>query len=150
MSHLVHIENHNGFDIYFNRLNGFWETTLGSTKATKCSYESVKTSINDFVKTNKDANFTPYQIEKFNTTEGLEIATVVGITKNKLYIVEDSDGKRWKYSYEMKYWSMRNPNNDVIYNQIMQLQQEFNKVEQEHENKIDELENQLTLLPSTN
>ena len=137
----VLIETYRGWEIYFDTdAESFYcHSERYDNEKKKQSFAATKKYIDDYIKEN--SNFKSFKIERLPDGYGERYLTVVGVRKDGLLMVEDSKGEKKQLSkYDMKYYILRNPDNDPIYVAIKELEVKISELD----GQVRGLRNQVT------
>lgn len=131
----VLIETYRKWDIYFDTdEEGFYShSDHYDREEKKRSYAAAKKSIDDYIKEN--AVFKPIMVQRlpdgWNRDNGA-IIKLIGIRKDKAFMFENSKGeKRQMSSWDEEKYFLVNPDNDVHFQKIIELEAEKARISKE-------------------
>jgi hypothetical protein len=131
----VKIETYRKWDIYFDTdEEGFYShSDHYDLEGKKRSYAAVKKFIDDYIKEN--AVFKPVMVQRlpngWNGNDGLTIK-LIGVRKDKAFMYENSKGeKKQMSSWDEEKFFVINPDNDVHFQKIIELETEKARISKE-------------------
>lgn len=120
---IILIENYRGHNITFNTDDEKFECVCAETTSKSSgSFTVVKKFIDDFKKANQD--FEPFWVELIpgSFRSGRKRLKVIGIRKDKRFVVETEDNKQEQLSdYSAKDYMLMKPENEEILNKLNEL-----------------------------
>lgn len=120
---IILIENYRGFDITFDTSDEKFECVCTENISKESgSFTAVKNFIDAFKKTNQD--FKPFWIVQIPGSfgSGKKRLKVIGIRKDKRFVVETEDNKQEQLSdYSAKDYMLMKPENEEILNKLNEL-----------------------------
>lgn len=123
MTTTIVIENYRGYNITFDTSAEKFECVCTENDSKESSsFAAVKKFIDEFKKANQD--FKPFWVERIPGTFGYEPKKlkVIGIRKDKRFIVETEDNKQEQLSdYNLKDYMIIKPENKEVLNKLDML-----------------------------
>jgi hypothetical protein len=129
----IEIEIYRGWSISFDteKETFYAQSDEYDRGETKKSFAAAKSYVDEFIKTNIE--FKPVLVETMPSSwRNREKIKIIGIRKDKRFVFEGKDGKKEQLSeYSEKDYFIVNPENDIFYEQIAELNSKKRAIEAE-------------------